>query len=106
MKPELQRIAIAEAVGWTEIKERSNPYYEMTGDKPAGHHGNSHVPDYLNDLNAMHEAEKCLTAIQKLKYEQELLKICAGCYSRAIVATAAQRAEAFLRAIGKWEEGD
>jgi hypothetical protein len=64
------------------------------------------LPDYLNDLNAMHEAEKMLTESQSAQYERRLMG------SRSFVgaaefwiyhATAAQRAEAFLRTIGKWE---
>jgi hypothetical protein len=65
------------------------------------------VPDYLNDLNAMHEAEKVL--IRPNLYAKGGW----GTYLRhlsivtdeqhPIDATAAQRAEAFLRAVGKWE---
>lgn len=60
------------------------------------------LPDYLNDLNAMHEAEKVLTRPQVERY--------VGCFSNimdmeeAMRVTAKQRAEAFLRAINKWEE--
>lgn len=76
------------------------------------------VPDYCNDLNAMHEAENKLTPFQRIKhghflqeilneavvgfvsnYESELKSL-----SRVASATAAQRAEAFLRTLGKWEE--
>lgn len=51
------------------------------------------VPDYLVDLNAMHEAY-CEILTKRL-----------GPYG-AIDATASQRAEAFLRTIGKWQDGD
>jgi hypothetical protein len=69
------------------------------------------LPDYLNDLNAMHEAENMLTAEQCNQYNHELCEI-----KRAYIKTlpqaerwtwgssAAQRAEAFLRTINKWEE--
>jgi hypothetical protein len=59
------------------------------------------TPDYLNDLNAMHEAEKVLNNVQRERYRTELV------YSHAggdVFATSAQRAEAFLRTIGKWED--
>ena len=58
-------------------------------------------PDYCTDLNAMHEAEKVLT------YEQldEYYIILAKMMVRPFHATARQRAEAFLRTLGKWEEG-
>ena len=98
MKPEKQRIAIAEACGWTEISDW----------KAAGINGQHPtepwtdvIPDYLNDLNAMHEAEKVLNNVQRERYRTELV------YSHAggdVFATSAQRAEAFLRTIGKWED--
>lgn len=59
------------------------------------------LPNYTTDLNAMHEAEKTLTPIQATTYFvmlDELLE------DRVVFATAAQRAEAFLRTIGKWED--
>ena len=60
-------------------------------------------------LNAMHEAEKMLTEHQWGEYERVLRLVCDGCsyYEGAgkelLHATAAQRAEAFLRTLGKWE---
>jgi len=60
------------------------------------------IPDYLNDLNAMHEAEKSLTEEQLELYTYWLSHSCGlGTYTRA---TAAQRAEAFLRTLNLWEE--
>lgn len=73
----------------------------------------SDLPDYLNDLNAMHEAEKILQerCIFWPDYVDELAKMFPSArrdqranWSQAIHATAAQRAEAFLHTIGKWEE--
>lgn len=66
-----------------------------------------HLPDYINDLNACHEMEKVLPA---LPYLYRLQEVCggqmntSGDLARIIKATAAQRAEAFLRCIGKWQE--
>lgn len=101
MKPEAQRIAIAEACGW-EIEP------DLTGVKPPGcgiftyrgyHSIWSLLPDYLGDLNAMREAEKMLKSEdQNFEYDQFVWKNY-GCR-----AAAAQRAEAFLRAIGKWKD--
>jgi hypothetical protein len=62
------------------------------------------VPYYPNNLNAMHEAENTLKdTIAWHSYWQMLVLVCEPSkeYWRA---TAAQRAEAFLRTIGKWEE--
>jgi hypothetical protein len=59
-------------------------------------------PDYCNDLNAMHEAEKVLTRDQIEVFCDQLLPKHYGIWW-GIHTTARQRAEAFLRTIGKWE---
>ena len=58
-------------------------------------------------LNAMHEAEKVLDPDDYAQYEQNLRKtypVFMGGGFHLLHATAEQRAEAFLRTIGKWEE--
>ena len=107
MKPEQQRIAIAKACGWTQYKWRCGQHSYSTWVEPGetykiGDRQIFNVPGYLNDLNAMHEAEKVL--FDKLywaacDYEQCLQKITS---SWAWHATAAQRAEAFLRTLNLW----
>lgn len=64
----------------------------------------------------MHEAEKTLTADSWFRYIDELVKVVTGYDPRGadmfsddvtgevIRATAKQRAEAFIRTIGKWKE--
>jgi hypothetical protein len=106
MTPEAQRIAIAEACGWTvnpDPKDHSgHRYYAPKGTSPfLGRHA---LPEYLNDLNAMKSAENTLSVRGKQDYISILRNICtvAGCWPET--ATAPQRAEAFLRTIGKWEE--
>lgn len=100
MTPEAQRIAIAEVVGWKFIMYRGA---EWCGEVPAPDGRVQHAkppPDYLSDLNAMHEAEEVLTPAQLDDYFYHLQKVCrpAGyTYKSAICATASQRAEAFLR---------
>lgn len=69
------------------------------------------VPNYLNDLNAMHEAEKILDSSHLTAYWHYLFdvnrryqgSILAPSVIYMITSTAEQRAEAFLRTIGKWE---
>lgn len=61
------------------------------------------VPDYLNDLNAMCDAQKTLFN-QFTNNEYNYWRNLAHVEPHPIYATAAQRAEAFLRTIGKWEE--
>lgn len=98
MKPEEQRIAIAEACGWEPSP--SGLWYGLSGGQTAGFKDGkvSELPDYLNDLNAMHEAEKSLTPAQFRDYRKQLnwLK------DYGVTAEASERAEAFLRAVGKW----
>ena len=59
--------------------------------------------DYCSDLNAMHEAEKVFDAMSSKMFGGWLLAICSG-KNAAWHANARQRAEAFLRTLGKWEE--
>ena len=95
MTQEEQRTAIAEACGWkTEYRDAVSSVTAL--------------PDYLNDLNAMHDAEKVLTPEQLVDYCAFRLRATTGegCVTdyKMIRATASQRAEAFLRTIGKWKE--
>ncbi len=112
MTPESQRIAIAEACGWKDIKQiGGGELWQWVGDPPNSVH-HELIPDYLNDLNAMHEAEKVLTTEnQREQYWIELMRICdskdeSGFNSRWICAhaTASQRAEAFLLTLNLWKE--
>ena len=60
------------------------------------------LPDYLNDLNAMHEAEKIFDGAQNWRYISELCTLTTNDNNSMYMATATQRAEAFIRTIGKW----
>ena len=108
MKPEQQRIAIAEVCGWTEIEPCTCCDGVSRGYTPTPGAHKKHLPDYCNDLNAMHDAEKVLIGDEPENSElwcdfQTNLVIACPAYL-SYHATAAQRAEAFLRTIGKWEE--
>lgn len=110
MKTELQRIAIAEACGWQRDKTTDAEFEKsrirdiwVTPDGKRLIHGISGTPDYLYDLNAIHEAEKTLTQSQRVDYMNALGQIC-GTQQEKPFATAAQRAEAFLRTLGLWKE--
>ena len=100
-----QRIKIAEVRGFYE----EEPW--LDGRPCWGHKdhpkyiGFEEIPDYLYDLNAMHDAESALNLSQWDTYEAHLKAITAqaGIYS-PIRATAAQRAEAFLRTLSLWTE--
>ena len=62
------------------------------------------VPDYCNDLNAMHEAEKIFDNALYCRYIDELCTQAIKGKNCMYLATAAQRAEAFLRTLNLWTE--
>jgi hypothetical protein len=100
MNTEKQRIAIAEACGHGDYGTRMNGWHDDQIES---------LPDYLNDLNAMHKAEKVLTEEQRVAYSNHTYDVACKAQRetekwRWISLTAAQRAEAFLRTIGKWED--
>jgi hypothetical protein len=97
MKPEQQRIAIAEARGIVS-KDQWGPLYKTTRGVLRG------CPDYCNDLNAMQEVERAMNNNDWWKFVEYLTNICGGGIALGVSATAAQRAEAFLKTVGKWEE--
>jgi predicted phosphoadenosine phosphosulfate sulfurtransferase len=98
MKPEQQRTTIAEACGWKHYHEdlwvspNVTDFSELDCEQ---------LPDYLNDLNAMHEAEKVLTWKNQSDYAALLGRSYDGSFHH-VTATAAQRAEAFLRTLNLW----
>ena len=98
MKPKQQQIAIAKACGWTYDKNETH-----APDKAFWWSEKPDFPDYLHDLNAMHKAEKIISDVfVRRRYYQHLDAI-TGDQWNTIVATAAQRAEAFLRTLGLWD---
>ena len=97
MTPEAQQIAIAKACGWRKDKRG------LGWLSPSGEY--SELPDYLNDLNAMHEAEKTLTFHQETDYIAHLMRQHKDYpMTQGFMATAAQRAEAFLRTLNLWTD--
>ena len=101
MTDEQINAAIAEACGWTNVSAR-----HRSGRCPGAddlYVGHEFLPNYCNDLNAMHEAERVLSKEQIENYCDLLWPKGYGWFC-AIHTTARQRAEAFLRTLGKWEE--
>lgn len=102
---------IAQLLGWI--------YTKTVNDIPYGRHPiytsdvgwSIPLPDFCNDLNAMHEAEKLLRAEDgdDIEYRDALIRAMSnpyGCHPEAWIwhATARQRAEAFLRTLNKWKD--
>lgn len=99
MKPEEQNELIALACGKDPLSV-SSPMW-------GGHGKNPHFNDYVNDLNAMNEAEERLDKDQRRKWEftiAEMFSAPGQSWFDVCHMNAAQRAEAFLRTLGKWEE--
>jgi hypothetical protein len=107
------RIAIAEWCGW-HFTENGDPYKLNSTNRPVYFtKGMEAVPDYPNDLNAVHEAEGRLTDFTEMQTYLRKLKnivaqshewedlMCCWCITHA---TARQRCEALLKTIGKWKE--
>ena len=61
------------------------------------------LPDYINDLNAMHEAEKMFRNAIYCRYISELCDLAIKENNCMYMATAAQRAEAFLKTLNLWK---
>ncbi len=124
MNAQAQRIAIGTACGWVRKKGEPITYggvsiphgwiQSMEVRKPGKHRFRVRLPDYLNDLNACAAMEATLTDEQRKAYYDALGNFPSFCQfvksnvvtrpHRVISATAAQRAEAFLRTLGKWED--
>jgi len=112
MNQEKQRIAIAEACGWRH-KERVfevGVQIELGGwYDPDGHFYGEHtsdLPNYLNSLDAVHEAVETLRyrdGFEWFDFQKHLLDIC-GSVMNCIQATAEQRAEALLKTLRLWTE--
>ena len=115
MNEQEQRIAIAEACGWTVVSDTiCNVYPNLSTGEPELEPV-AEMPDYLNDLNAMHEAEKVLTEKKLKRYAHEMIgyaRRAAGYENHeshypvpfVLRATAAQRAEAFLKTLNLWTD--
>lgn len=106
MNQEKQRIAIAAACGGT--------YKPCACGHCGGEFDHWHwpdgtitdeVPDYLNSLDDMHEAEERMGALEpgaRRRYA-ELLRDWLGA-DGSVFATAAQRAEALLKTLSLWSD--
>jgi hypothetical protein len=108
MTPEQQRIAIANACG--EINPRTTEFGGCVATafvtKEGVHVGFHGVPDYLNDLNAMHDVEIDYIIPNGLwdDYVTHLKNLMKDGKRFWGQATAGQRAEAFLRTLNLWKE--
>lgn len=116
--------AIARHLGWTVRKALNSErvaWFHPDGTTASEWHdkiadASYCLPNYCNDLNAMHEALLTLTKRETWDVYANLVKVVDPQESAdgdtnhecifwwMIVATARQLAEAFLRTVGKWKE--
>jgi hypothetical protein len=96
MKPEAQRIAIAEACPFVEKYGKGELLWRWQG--------RLIYFDPLNDLNAVHEAERASIIGKEELEERYWLALYDVCKTTRwpFDATAAHRAEAFLRTLNLW----
>ena len=135
MKPEEQRIAIAKACGFKITRTEYDAgggierVWADTPDSWSGKDVRPWLPDFIGDLNTCAEMEKSLTGELEQYNYMNLLNDIANDYGldelvepgeyipnywetsvtttfKHITASAAQRAEAFLRAKGLWKEAE
>jgi hypothetical protein len=100
MTPEQQKIAITKACGWCQSRScHWEGWWYLKKDKRTYRR---YPPDYLNDLNAMHEAIMSLTLEEQCNMTEILRKDVIKFTAPTITATADQRAEAFLRTLNLW----
>jgi hypothetical protein len=122
MTPQAQQIAIAEACGYAGCPRQWVYDCWETGCAAGVIEGTgrwekdtSKLPDYLNDLNAMHEAEETSYIFKSWRDTErwlnalEIAVIGRRAESRPDLAfvfraTAAQRAEAFLHTLNLWDD--
>ena len=96
MTPEQQRIAIAKACPFVEKYGKGELLWRWQG--------RLIYFDPLNDLNAMHEAEKVIGPIKGIQFCYHLNEMGISGEWEILTATAAQRAEAFLRTLNLWRD--
>ena len=97
-----QRIAIAEACGWT-LKKGIRAWNRPNNN---GWDCLEQLPDYLNDLNAMHEAMLLHPRKELLRdfLYLEVLEDPTNKTNEPAWATAKQWAKAYITSLGKWIE--
>ena len=106
MSPEKQQIAIAQACGWGLVPNYAKvglygyhnrqPSYDVAECPPRA------IPNYVNSLDAMYEAEQFLTDSEYEKFALYLGPLTSQRRRAYISASASTRAEAFLRAKELW----
>lgn len=113
MTKERIRIVMAEACGFVCVNPLHQNISQLSFFNGETECGFETLPNYPDDLNAVHEAEKTLDINSLSRYADELEKVCVPVHicplthwQSVVMATALQRCEAFIRTVcpKKWEE--
>lgn len=105
--------AVAEELGWTNIRSRYAFGPALLGLEPR-YQQECRVPDFCNDHNAVAEMRKAIkTKDEQNQFARHVCDLAftgnedcrSAHYWSAINSTPRQQAEAFLRLRGKWREG-
>lgn len=125
MTAQQQNMAIFGSQGWVYVPPVStaNPFVVGKENLPRWRKGRKYayldeIPHYTEDLNAMHEAVSRLKGWHQHKYAENLMDVCqehpigtVPCWDTdrkslfvLMQATAAQRAEAYLKTLNLWTE--
>lgn len=108
MTPEQIRIAIAESVGWTKVISRIGGLFY--GVQKGSVYYEEELPNWPEDLDAVHELEKTLTEGEARAYNRLLIvrgpkplrDWTVDCYEWH--TSALQRCEAYLRTKNLWKD--
>lgn len=119
MTPEAQQAALAHVDGWREAFPKAGPPHKDTSRggillpyrwvNERTHARLYRLPDYLKDLNAVHEVEDTALDTDSMSQRGEIAylncleEIC-GCNASAVRSSAAQRTEALLRTLKLWTD--
>lgn len=99
--------AIAKACGW-KPDESGRGEWRLKDNKTKWEY--DYIPNYIEDLNAMHEAEKILNPEQKIAYYHDVLNEVTGRFTRQssdfdfLCASSKQRSISLCCTLGLWKE--
>lgn len=97
--------AIAECLGWTELRASEAFAGQWFGKPPGPPFGRTQLPNFHASLDACAIFENSVIAGDlDMEYREALEREC-GQYAIIYRATAPQRCQAFLRVKGIWREG-
>jgi len=93
--------AMAEVAGWKQTGIWGN-FWIAPNAKEFNETDGFVLPDYLTDLNAVHEIEKTFDNTQWWGFIGHLTELCGGASVLGVSATARQRCTAILKTLSKW----